>query len=87
MHVHTLYSYTQEGLWAQHIDVGSINGILEYHQCPPGYCQCTRVDNSSNVCNSVYHYDNDDMQCICDRKGYSDYINMHACVCMYVAHI
>ena len=58
-------------MWAQAIDVGSINGILEYYQCPPGYCQCTRVDNGSNVCNSVYYYDNDDLQCVCDRKGLS----------------
>ena len=63
------FKHIQEGLWAHYINIGLIDGILEYYQCPPGYCQCARVDNSSNVCNSVYYYDNDDLQCVCDREG------------------
>ena len=61
--------FIQEGLWAQHINVVSVNRILEYYQCPPGYCQCIGIVSDSNVCNSVYYYDNDDLQCVCNRKG------------------
>ena len=67
----------QEGYWAHHIDDGSINGVLEYYQCPPGYCQCGRVDNDSSRCNSIYYYDNDDLQCVCDREG--NYIDIMHC--------
>ncbi|XP_065919889.1 uncharacterized protein [Dysidea avara] len=59
----------EEGQWAHRINVGSVNGMLEYYYCPPGYCQCSRVDGSSSICNNVYHYDDDDRQCVCDRKG------------------
>ncbi|XP_065908085.1 uncharacterized protein [Dysidea avara] len=61
----------QEGLWAININTGeSLNGMIEYYQCPPGYCQCSREDDGGNICNSVYYYDNDDLQCVCDRQGY-----------------
>ncbi|XP_065913374.1 uncharacterized protein [Dysidea avara] len=59
----------QEGLWATNINLGTLNGMMEYHQCPPGYCQCSRENNDS-ICDSVYYYDNDDHQCVCDRHGY-----------------
>ena len=57
------------------MDVGLLHGALEYYQCPPGYCQCSRVDGSSSICNNVYHYDdgNDNQQCICDRQGIIKY--------------
>ena len=61
--------FIQEGYWAHHIDDGSVNGMLEYYQCPPGYCQCSRVDNDSSRCNSIYYYDDNDRQCVCDREG------------------
>ncbi|XP_065908079.1 uncharacterized protein [Dysidea avara] len=61
----------KERLWAININTGeSLNGMMEYYQCPPGYCQCSREDDGGNICNSVYHYDNDDLQCVCDRQGY-----------------
>ncbi|XP_065906983.1 uncharacterized protein [Dysidea avara] len=61
----------KEGLWATNINTGqSLNGMMEYYQCPPGYCQCSREDDGGNICNSVYYYDNDDLQCVCDRQGY-----------------
>ncbi|XP_065907172.1 uncharacterized protein [Dysidea avara] len=61
----------KEGLWATNINTGeSLNGMMEYYQCPPGYCQCSREDNGGNLCNSVYYYDNDHLQCVCDRQGY-----------------
>ena len=47
---------------------------MEYYQCPPGYCQCSREDDGGNICNSVYHYDNDDLQCVCDRQGIIVYV-------------
>ena len=46
-----------------------MNGTLEYYSCPPGYCQCSKVDGVSDVCSNVYYYDNDDLQCVCDRQG------------------
>ena len=46
-----------------------MNGILEYYFCPPGYCRCNKMDSVSDVCSNVYHYDNDDLQCVCDRQG------------------
>ena len=42
-----------------------MNGILEYYPCPPGYCRCS----SNDVCNSIYYYDDNDLQCVCDREG------------------
>ncbi|XP_065907815.1 uncharacterized protein [Dysidea avara] len=59
----------EEGYWAQHINTGSLNGYFEYYQCPPGYCRCSKY-SGDNVCNSVYDYDDDDLQCVCDRQGY-----------------
>ena len=50
--------------------IESVNTMLEYYNCPPGYCRCTKVENTSDdVCNNVYYYDNDDLQCVCDREG------------------
>ena len=49
-----------------------MNGILEYYSCPPGYCRCNKVDGVSDVCSNVYYYDNDDLQCVCDRQGKND---------------
>lgn len=49
-----------------------MNTILEYYSCPPGYCQCRKVESVSDVCSSVYYYDNDDLQCVCDRQGKID---------------
>ena len=43
--------------------------MLESYHCPAGYCQCRRTDNTSEVCSSVYYYDDEDLQCVCDRKG------------------
>ena len=68
-HNKIIFWYAQEGYWVHRIDDGSINGVLEYYQCPPGYCQCSRVDNDSSRCNSIYYYDDDDRQCVCDREG------------------
>ena len=68
-YTYEIFQYIQEGYWARHIDDGSVNGMLEYYQCPPGYCQCSRVDNDSSACNSIYYYDDDDRQCVCDREG------------------
>ena len=73
----------QEGYWAHHIDDGSINGVLEYYQCPPGYCQCSRVDNDSSSCNSIYYYDDDDRQCVCDREG----IHLNVCICVAIDYL
>ena len=43
--------------------------MLEYYHCPAGYCQCIRTDNTSEVCSSVYYYNNENLQCVCDRQG------------------
>ena len=51
------------------MNIGLVQGTLEYYCCPPGYCQCSRIDGSSSICNNVYYYDDDDRQCVCDRKG------------------
>ncbi|XP_065897652.1 uncharacterized protein [Dysidea avara] len=59
----------EEDLWALYIDTGKVNGMLEYYHCPPGYCQCTKL-NDSDVCTSVYDYDDRNSQCVCDREGY-----------------
>ena len=78
-HIHNIL---QEGYWVTHIENGSINGMLEYYQCPPGYCQCSRMDIDSSRCNSIYYYDDDDRQCVCDREGVHTY--MHNYVYTYV---
>ena len=49
-----------------------MENILEYHHCPPGYCQCSKVDDNSEACTSVYSYDDENDQCVCDREGMSD---------------
>ncbi|XP_065906418.1 uncharacterized protein [Dysidea avara] len=59
----------EEGYWAQYINTGSLNGYFEYYKCPPGYCRCSKY-SGDNLCNSVYVYDDDDLQCVCDRQGY-----------------
>ena len=46
-----------------------MENMLEYHHCPPGYCQCSKVDDNSEACTSVYYYDDEDDQCVCDREG------------------
>ena len=43
--------------------------MLECYHCPAGYCQCRRTDNTSEVCSNVYFYNNEDLQCVCDRQG------------------
>ena len=64
-----LHMWLQEGYWGHTVDDQSLNEILEYYSCPPGYCRCSKVDGVSDVCNNVYYYDNDDLQCVCDRQG------------------
>ena len=59
----------QRGYWGHTVDDESVNGMLEYYNCPPGYCRCNKVGNLSDECSNVYHYDNDDLQCVCDREG------------------
>ena len=72
--------------------------MLEYYQCPPGYCQCSRVDDDSSRCNSIYYYDDDDSLCVCNREGVCEFgftlcmfchmhINVHMCVYMYVGYL
>ena len=65
-----------------------MNGVLEYYHCPPGYCQCNRVDDDSYTCNSIYYYDDDDRQCVCDREGVDmhDYIKYSVCS-IYVQYV
>jgi len=46
-----------------------MENMLEYYYCPPGYCQCSKVDDNSEACTSVYYYDDEDDQCVCDREG------------------
>ena len=48
---------------------GSTNSLLEYYHCPTGYCRCRRTGNTSEVCSSVYYYNNENLQCVCDRQG------------------
>ena len=48
---------------------GSTNSMLEYYHCPAGYCQCRKTDSTSEVCSSVYYYNNENLQCVCDRQG------------------
>ena len=60
---------SQQGLWAHFINNGSMENMLEYHHCPPGYCQCSKVDDNSEACTSVYYYNDEDDQCVCDREG------------------
>ena len=43
--------------------------MLEYYHCPPGYCQCRRLDESLEECSSVYSYSDENFQCVCDREG------------------
>ena len=59
----------QEGLWAHYVNNGSVDSMLEYYHCPPGYCQCRRLDESSEECSSVYSYSDENFQCVCDREG------------------
>ena len=61
----SVWCFLQEGYWAHDISFGSVDGVLEYYWCPPGYCQCS----NNNECNSVYYYDDNDLQCVCDRQG------------------
>lgn len=56
-------------MWAHYVNNGSVNGILEYYHCPPGYCRCRNLDEGSEECNSVYSYSDENFQCVCDRKG------------------
>jgi len=49
-----------------------MNGILEYYHCPPGYCQCTKLDDA-DMCTSVYDEDDESSQCVCDREGMVDW--------------
>ena len=69
--ISTLYAHThtQEGLWTHYVNNGSTNSMLEYYYCPAGYCQCRRIGNISEVCSSVYYYNNENLQCVCDRQG------------------
>ncbi|XP_065908083.1 uncharacterized protein [Dysidea avara] len=60
----------KEGLWATSINTRSLNGMMEYYQCPPGYCQCSSKDKGTSTCNSVYYQDIQDRQCVCGREGY-----------------
>ena len=60
---------SQEGLWAHYVNNGSVDSMLEYYHCPPGYCQCRRLDESSEKCSSVYSYSDENFQCVCDREG------------------
>ena len=53
-----------------------MNGKLEYYLCPPGYCRCS----GNNEYNSAYYYDDNDLQCVCDRQG----IVFHACKHAYM---
>ena len=80
-------SYLQEGYWGHTVDDESVNGMLEYYSCPPGYCRCNKVDSVSDACSNVYYYDNDDLQCVCDRQGNSIiivvYAPAHCFFCMY----
>ena len=64
-----IHAHMQEGLWAHYVKNGSTNSILEYYHCPAGYCRCRRTSNTSEVCSSVYYYDNENLQCVCDRQG------------------
>ena len=66
------YYHLQKGYWTHDVSFGSVDGTLEYYRCPPGYCRCS----GNNVCNSIYYYDNNDLQCVCDRQGI---VCMHAC--------
>ena len=61
--------HSKEGLWAHYINNGSVNSKLEYYHCPPGYCQCRSLDESSERCSSVYSYSDENSQCVCNRKG------------------
>jgi len=81
------YNYTahlQEGLWAHYVNNGSVNGMLEYYNCPPGYCQCRSIDETSEVCNNIYSYGDENFQCVCDRKGTNVTI---ALICLKVAFL
>lgn len=53
--------------------------MLEYYYCPPGYCRCTKVESVSDVCSNIYYYDDDDLQCVCDRQG-------KKYMCMYIKY-
>jgi len=74
--------HLQEGYWAHDVSFGSVDGTLEYYRCPPGYCRCS----SNNVCNSIYHYDNNDLQCVCDRQGMYVAIYVHMCAHTWKVH-
>ncbi|XP_065905479.1 uncharacterized protein [Dysidea avara] len=60
----------KDGYWAHRIKDINVNGELIYHWCPPGYCRCTSLDDVTGTCSSVYYFDNDDLQCVCDREGH-----------------
>ena len=49
--------------------------MLEYYHCPLGYCQCRRLDESSEECSSVYSYSDENFQCVCNREG--NYSSIH----------
>ena len=68
-YIHLCNPHTQEGLWAHYVNNGLTNGMMECYHCPAGYCQCRKTDNTSEVSSSVYFYDNEDLQCVCDRQG------------------
>ena len=72
-----LSNVLQEGYWAHDISFGSVNGTLQYYPCPPGYCRCS----SNDKCYSIYYYDDNDLQCVCDRQGG---IILYSYICVYI---
>ena len=61
------YQFSQDGLFA----VDRLNTLffnLKILPCPPTYCQCQRVDNST-LCIARYHHMNEELQCHPERTG------------------
>ena len=68
----------------------SVNGKeLIYYWCPPGYCQCVHLNDVNDECSYVFFDDDNDdnRQCVCDRKGIGKNKSITICVCVCVHEI
>ena len=69
------------------MDDDNINSLLEYYHCPPGFCQCSKIEGSSEICSSVYSYDDENLQCVCDRQGLCSCRAYILCVVSYLVFV
>ena len=71
-------------LWWWEYAVDRLNTLffnLKILPCPPTYCQCQRVDNST-LCIARYHHMNEELQCHPERTGIWKLCFYIICMCM-----